>query len=152
MSVTVNAEISKSENLKQFVKFCLIGLSSTALDVLISRRLMDAYGMNWLLANTLSFLVAVTNGYIWNSLWTFRGMGAARRHTQYVKFVAVNLVGYLLNNSIMKLVFILFTHQIVMKSEPPRTVWFIAKALAIVLVSAWNFLANKRWTFAETAE
>ncbi len=132
---------------EQFVKFCLIGASSTALDVVISRQLMDRFGMPWFQANTLSFAVAVTNGYLWNSLWTFRGMGAARRHTQYLKFVAVNLVGYGLNTLIMALMFLLLTGHV--NGTPPRPIWALAKGTAIVLVAMWNFLANKRWTFAE---
>lgn len=103
--------------------------------------------MHWLQANTLSFVVAVTNGYLWNSLWTFRGMGAARRHTQYLKFVAVNLVGYGLNTLIMaSMILVLAGH---VSDNPPRPVWYAAKGTAIVLVAIWNFLANKRWTFAE---
>ncbi len=133
---------------EQFVKFCLIGASSTVLDVLISRQLMDRFGLHWLAANTLSFAVAVTNGYLWNSLWTFRGLGADRRHTQYLKFVAVNVVGYGLNTLIMALVILLLSGQV--HGNPPRPVWAAAKGTAILLVAIWNFLANKRWTFAET--
>lgn len=150
MSVTANVEGSGTEGWKQFAKFCLIGASSTVLDVLTARLLMDRFGMHWLAANTVSFAVAVTNGYLWNSLWTFRGMGAVRRHTQYLKFVAVNLVGYGLNTVIMTLMFLLLTGHV--SSHPPPPIWAVAKGTAIVLVALWNFLANKRWTFAETRE
>jgi putative flippase GtrA len=144
----VAKEFIISEGSKQFVKFCLIGASSALLDVSISRRLIDVFGMYWLYANTLSFAVAVTNGYLWNSLWTFRGLGAAGRHTQYLKFVAVNTMGYGLNILIMSLMFLLLTGHL--HGNPPRPIWFAAKVTAIVLVAIWNFLANKRWTFAET--
>ena len=132
---------------EQFIKFCLIGASSALLDIGISRLLMDRAGMAWFPANTLSFLVAVTNGYLWNSLWTFRGIGADRRHTQYLKFVAVNTVGYGLNTLIMALMFLLLTGHV--GGTPPRSIWAVAKGTAILLVAIWNFLANKRWTFSE---
>ena len=147
MAVTANAERSGNEGLKQIVKFCLIGASSTVVDLSISYALMHIYRIYWLSAFTLSFAVAVTNGYIWNSLWTFRGMGAAKRHLQYLKFVAVNVVGYALNSLIMALVILLLAGHL---HDPSDRVAYTAKAVAIVLVTSWNFLANKRWTFAAT--
>lgn len=132
---------------EQFVKFCLIGASSAILDIGISRLLMKTLGMHWRLAGTLSFVVAASNGYLWNSLWTFRGMGTARRHTQYLKFVAVSTVGLGLTILIMDLMFLVLTGQVT--SHPPPLVWYTGKGTAIVLVALWNFLANKRWTFAE---
>ena len=147
MSVTAKVEGSGTEGWKQFAKFCLIGASSAVLDIGISRLLIERFGMHWRMAGTLSFAVAVTNGYLWNSLWTFRGMGAARRHTQYLKFVAVNLVGFGLNIVIMTLMFLLLTGHV--SGNPPLPIWAMGKGTAIVLVAIWNFLANKRWTFAE---
>lgn len=147
MSVVTDAEVVGGEGWKQFVKFCLIGASSTVIDILISRILIDRFGMYWMAANTISFVFAVTNGYLWNSLWTFRGMAAVRRHTQYLKFVAVNVVGYGLNTLIMSLMILLLTGHL--SGNPPKMAWSIAKGTAIVLVAIWNFLANKRWTFAE---
>jgi putative flippase GtrA len=132
---------------KQFAKFCLIGASSTVLDIVISRLLIDKLGMHWLIANAFSFAVGVTNGYLWNSIWTFRGTGAVRRHTRYLKFVAVNLVGLGLHTLIMLLIILLLNGHVA--GNPPRQIWTIAKGTAIILVAAWNFLANKRWTFAE---
>ena len=139
--------LALSEGSKQFAKFCVIGASSTLLDIFISRKLIDVFGMYWLYANTLSFVVSVTNGYIWNSLWTFRGLGADGRHTQYLKFVAVNLVGLVLNILIFGLVVLLLMGHL--RGNPPKPIWYAAKLTATLLVAAWNFLANKRWTFAE---
>jgi putative flippase GtrA len=132
---------------EQFVKFCTIGASSAVLDIGISRLLIEKCGLIWPVANTLSFVVAVSNGYLWNSLWTFRGMGATRRHLQYLKFVAVNVVGFGLNLLIMGMVIFVLTGRVA--GNPPRLDWALAKGSAIVLVAVWNFLANKRWTFAE---
>ena len=150
MSLIANAEKPVSEGWKQFVKFAMIGASSAVLDIGISQLLMHRFGMYWLLANTISALVAISNGYLWNSLWTFRGMGSARRHTQYLKFVAVSLVGLVLNSLIMTCVILMLAGHI--GGNPPHSIWVIAKGTAIVLVATWNFLANKRWTFAEPRE
>ncbi len=132
---------------EQFGKFCVIGASSAVVDIGISTLLIAKLGIAWSAAYTLSFTVAVSNGYIWNSLWTFRGMGSTRRHLQYLKFVAVNVVGLGLNLMIMGLIILLLTGHV--GGKPPTPVLVLAKGTAIVLVAIWNFLANKRWTFAE---
>ena len=132
------------------------------IDVGIAKYLTYTVGLNWIVAQTISFTFAVTNGFVWNSLWTFRGMGSGKRHEQYLKFLAVNIVGLLLNIGIMKTMFLLFIFLssgrlvLVHQGNPDPMHWNIAKAIAIVCVSTWNFLANKKWTFraapAETAD
>ena len=45
------------------------------------------------LAATISFSLAVTNGFIWNNWWTFRYAGGSSVRGRYVKFVITNLIG-----------------------------------------------------------
>ena len=134
--------------LRQFVKFCVVGLSNLIIDKGISGFLIFKLGWNLYLANTLSFSLAVTNGFIWNSLWTFRGLGSGPRHELYVKFFAVNIVGYLLNQVLMGGVFFLLSGQL-NPIKPVFVHWLIATAVAVLCVTFWNFTANKKWTFAE---
>src|ERR1051326_3778389 len=89
--------LMQRQGVRQFVKFCIIGLSSMAIDIGVSWYLTYQLHWLWFVAKTFSFSLAVTNGYIWNSMWTFRGLGSGPRHEQYMKFVAVNIVGLLLN-------------------------------------------------------
>jgi putative flippase GtrA len=137
----------RAEGFQQFVKFCVIGFTSMVIDVTIAKKLTYGVGLNWILAQSISFALAVTNGFIWNSLWTFRGLGVGKRHERYAKFVAVNVIGLLLNVAIMKCVFFLFTGNIINQGNPDEAHWNIAKGIAIVIVAIWNFTANKHWTF-----
>lgn len=138
------------QGVQQFAKFCIIGFSSMLIDVLIAKKLTYGLHFHWVLAQAISFSLAVTNGFIWNSLWTFRGLGSGKRHEQYLKFVAVNIVGLLLNVLIMKIVFFTFTGQVINQGNPDEAHWNIAKGLAVVIVALWNFFANKHWTFKHT--
>lgn len=131
----------------QFFKFIIIGFTSACIDVGANKILMHRFYTPWLIAATIGFAFGVTNGFFWNSRWTFRGLGSGRQHELYAKFVAVNVVGLLLNICIMKLVFIAMTGQILLNNNPTSTQWNIAKAIAIVIVAVWNFTANKLWTF-----
>ena len=137
----------KRAGMRQFVKFVIIGFSSAVIDVGVNKILMHRFDTPWLIAGMIGFALGVTNGFFWNSRWTFRGLGSGRQHELYMKFVAVNIVGLLLNLGIMKLVFIIMTGQMVLLANPSHSQWNIAKAIAIVIVAVWNFSANKLWTF-----
>src|SRR5690349_5893000 len=73
---------------QQFIKFIIIGFSSAVIDVGTNKVLMHKFDTPWLLAGVLGFALGVTNGFFWNSRWTFRGLGSGRQHELYVKFVA----------------------------------------------------------------
>ena len=82
-----------------------------------------------------SFLVAVTNNYTWNRLWTFRGQ---RGHFAYqgMRFLVVSVAALLLNLAFLSVLVELGAGKIV------------AQAVAIVLVMPVNFVANKLWSFS----
>jgi putative flippase GtrA len=86
-------------------------------------------------AATCSFAVAVTNNYVWNRLWTFRGQ---RGHVAYqgLRFLVVSLVAYGAN--------LLLLAALV---EPGVTGKLVGQAVAIVLVMPLNFIGNKLWSF-----
>ena len=147
MAQTIRAGFAQKPGVQQFIKFCIIGASSTLIDISISYALIYAVGLNATLAKVISFVFSVSNGFFWNSRWTFRGQGSGRRHEMYTKFVAVNLVGLALNILLFKSVLFLFTGRFIGQPRPERFQFALATLTAIVCVSTWNFLANKRWTF-----
>jgi putative flippase GtrA len=142
--------LSRRPALRQFVKFIIIGFSSALIDVGISTFLIYQLHFNLNVAKTISFTVAVTNGFTWNSLWTFRGMGSGRRHEQYVKFFLVNIVGYVLNLAITNLGLFALTGHFMTREKPALPLFLAATCSAIICVSLWNFTANKLWTFRHT--
>ena len=133
---------------RQFVKFCIIGASSAIIDIVISSYLIYQLHWNWILANACSFIISVSNGFFWNSRWTFR-QSVANRQAQYFKFVVVNIIGLGLNLFIQKSVIMLYTGKFFHQGTPPKTEWIVAKLTAIILVAMWNFFVNKKWTFKE---
>jgi putative flippase GtrA len=137
---------------RQFVKFCIIGFSSMIIDVGVAYVLTYRLPihMYWAYARTISVILAATNGFIWNSMWTFRGMGSGARHEMYAKFMIVNAIGLALNLAIMRTVLFIVVapHQILHQPRPDKFSWSIAMGFAVVIVSLWNFVANKKWTYA----
>lgn len=168
-----NVAVSESLSLlgrpvvRQFVKFCIVGGTSTVIDVglhyvlmfvvtvngeLLSlafgRAVLTSLGIQGIVATDVSFAVfkvisasvAILNSFIWNRRWTFRIRGKEDRHRQLVKFVAVALIGMALNTLIASAL------NSVIAGHPKRS-WAIATAVATVAVAFWNFMGQKLWTF-----
>ncbi|WP_395095112.1 GtrA family protein [Armatimonas sp.] len=154
-------------SLTQFVKFCIVGLSSTLIDFAIYNLCLNA-GLLTPIALTFSFMVGLANGFYWNRRWTFRAVGGDRRK-QGSKFLASNSVGWLLNLTVTTLALVLAAHWHLTKTHhtPQETLNLVlfraandgqgfsrlalnaAKACATVVVTAWNFTAAKFFTFKD---
>lgn len=144
----------KRGGVQQLVKFCIVGATSTVIDkgslwLLLNRVLPHA---PWWVCATLSFCLAVSNGFFWNRHWTFQahGEGHAPARRQYLKFFATNIVGLTLNLGITKLFLILFTGQFLHNTNPAPLHVLIASLCAAPFVVVWNFTAARHWTFKKT--
>ncbi len=67
-------------NWAQLLRFGVVGASGYVVNLTVYTLLLRAAGVHYLVAAVGSFLVAVTNNYTWNRLWTFRGQ---RGHVAY---------------------------------------------------------------------
>lgn len=158
--------IHEHKSVRQFVKFCIVGASSTVISFTVFNILLQKFDFPLVPAVTIAFLLAVFNGFLWNRHWTFKEAKHKAAHEQYAKFLAVNLVGWFLNTSIVVLIVAHYTsggHGIFGDhAQFMRVVWSIvagrhegynkwlvngALAAATCVVVFWNFFANRLWTF-----
>ena len=121
-------------NWLQLGKFCAVGAIGYVVNLAVYGLLVERAGVDYRLAAICSFVVAVTNNYTWNRLWTFRTQrgGVA---IQGMRFFVVALLALAAN-----LVVLVVLVQIGLGKVP-------AQALAIVLVTPINFIGNKLWSF-----
>lgn len=120
---------------RQFFKYCLVGVSGTAIDLGALYLLVEYAGLPVIPAAILSFLLAVTNNFIFNKTWTFKNKSKNYRKL-YIKFLIVATVGLGLTVSFMHLFVNVFE------------IWYmLAKLMTSAIVLTWNFLGNKLWTF-----
>jgi dolichol-phosphate mannosyltransferase len=126
--------LGRRHNWLQLGKFCAVGASGYLVNLAVYTLLLRGAGLNYLLAATGSFLVAVTSNYTWNRVWTFRGQ---RGHVAYqgLRFLVVSTIA-LAANLVLLYGLVRFG-----AGELP------AQALAIVLVTPLNFVGNKLWSF-----
>ncbi len=128
------AALGRSHNWVQLARFCTVGASGYAVNLAVFALLLKGGGLHYLLAATGSFLVAVTNNYTWNRVWTFRGQ---RGHVAYqgLRFLVVSTVALAANLLILHLLVQFGVGKV------------LAQAIAIMLVTPWNFVGNKLWSF-----
>ena len=130
--------LGRRRNWLQLARFCAVGTSGYVVNLAVYTALVAGADVHYLLAAVCSFLVAVTNNYTWNRVWTFRG---ARGHVGYqgMRFLVVSTLALGAN--------LLLLHLLVQLGlgEVP------AQALAIVLVTPLNFIGNKLWSFRPTS-
>ena len=151
---TVRTPVWHKPGVRQLVKFCMVGASSTVLDKGTQYGLLlfgERYAPKapWWLWVTLSFCLAVTNGYFWNRRWTFRATGEEHgtAASQYRRFILTNAVGLGLNLVFTKLFLIAFTGQVAFSQNPDKLHVVLASLCAVPIVVVWNFAAAKFWTF-----
>ena len=134
--------------MRQLIKFCLVGASSTVIDLgVLKLLLMFLHFLPWWFNVSISFCFGVSNGFFWNRRWTFAGQNSASTRTQYSKFFVTNLIGLGLNLLISKGFLILFTGQVSHAVNPNDNAILLAKVCAIPIVVIWNFSASRLWTF-----
>ena len=77
-------------NWLQLAKFCAVGLTGYVVNLAVYATLL-AFDVHYLVAAACSFLVAVTNNYLWNRIWTFRRQRGHLVH-QGFRFLLVSTV------------------------------------------------------------
>jgi len=87
----VDAALRHRGNWEQLVKFCVVGATGYVVNLIVYTLLLEGAGFHYVPAAIGSFLVAVTNNYVWNRLWTFRGQ---RGHVvfQGLRFLVVSTI------------------------------------------------------------
>ena len=138
--------------LRQLIKFCIVGATSTVVDKAVLYLLLrwveaNAPQVPWWGCATVSFCLAVTNGFFWNRHWTFRARSHGSAGSQYGKFVISNFIGLILNLMFTKLFLIFFTGKIAHEVNPDAKQVLFASLCAVPCVVVWNFTVAKFWTF-----
>ena len=122
---------------RQFAKFCVVGLSGVAVDMALLHFLADprCAGWNVSLSKACSAEAAMLSNFFLNEVWTFRGFGRAGGvrgvAARLIKFQLICGVGIGLAVLLLKL----FYRNLGLNL-------YVANLLVIGLVTVWNFSMN----------
>ena len=98
--------------------------------------LKEKFRINKYVANSAGFTIAATSNYILNRLWTFHSENQ-QILTEYSLFMLISVAGLAINNLVIYLL-----------HEKMKMNFYVAKLLAIGVVTLWNFIMNYLFTFS----
>lgn len=122
----------------QFIRFCLVGLSNTALSLVVFVIAVSA-GVPYLAASCGAFAAGALNGYTLNRVWTFKA--GSFRAQGLVRYVFVQGLGLGLNVALLAALV-----------EGLHVGSIAAQAIVLPVISILTFAVNRRWTFGRSAQ
>ncbi|EJR00831.1 MULTISPECIES: GtrA family protein [Bacillus cereus group] len=122
--------------MEKLLKFGLVGIFNTLITI-ISFWILLKFDMNYLVANTISYLIGVANSYYWNKNWVFKPNNKGT--SMFFKFLTVNLIVLAFNT----LCLFVLVDKLTLNAST-------AQIFAIGVGMVINFVLNKIWTFNQT--
>ena len=128
----------------RFLRFGVVGFSGVFVDLGIFYLLRTILEVGLTRSAILSSEIAIINNFLWNDLWTFgdisrRQKGKRQQFRRFLKFNMVCLSGLILNVLIVNFLF-----NVLEINE------YIAKLVAIAVVTIWNFWFNLKLSWRVT--
>jgi dolichol-phosphate mannosyltransferase len=144
---TASTDAGLGRLLRRYAQFCVVGGSGMVVDMAILYLLASPkiLGWNLSLSKAIAAEVALVNNFVWNELWTFRGLSGGddrlpQRLWRLLKFNLICLAGIAWSVGLLNV----------------QVYWlgvnvYLANLIAIVLVSVWNFYLNLRFAWKRAA-
>lgn len=141
----------------KFIKFAIVGAIGTLIDFGILNLLTIVFLVPKLIAQAVSFSLAVVNNYLLNRFWTYPESRMKPVLRQFFSFVIISVIGlgirtplfWVLSLGITRLAQLVLPVEFLLKPEVIGN--NVALAICIVVVLLWNYFANRKWTFNDIA-
>ena len=131
--------IKKHPIIKQIFIFGIIGVSNAAVDFCVYIALTRGFSFwtqYYLLANTISFLIASVYSFFMNKKFSFKDKDPKNHFIKYIKFLATTVISFL----IVQLCLYIFVEYL-------HTFDIYGKIIGIILGAIWNFIIYKTVIF-----
>lgn len=122
-------------NLRLITTFCSIGLVTAGLYFLLFSFFWKVEHINYNIAVTVSYIIAVTFYFFANRNLTFKA-GSGMVRSQILKYICLLILNYVIS------IFIVNLLVKVLQTSP-----FLAVAFAIVSTTGVSFILSKYWIF-----
>jgi len=130
------SEIFTKVFLLKFIKFGVVGFSGLFIDFGFTYLCKEVFKIQKYVANAIGFTIAASSNYFLNRIWTFHSMNPEIA-VEYTEFLLISFLGLGLNTLILYFVINRF-----------KLNFYVAKVIAIGIVTIWSFFANVFLTFA----
>lgn len=122
------------ENKGQMLRYAVVGGTGAIVDLGALYILTEFFHLYYLWSTTLSFIVSALLNFYFNRRWTFKSSGNTKKQLLIFSFVATS--GVVLNGFIMYILV-----------DWLKIYYMLAKVFSVGIVTIWNFLWNKYFTF-----
>ena len=127
----------KWEKIGQFIKFAIVGLSNTIINLSIYYFCIFI-GLHYLIAYTLGFLISVCNAFFWNNKYVFVNKQETNIFKAFIKVFASYGFSFLLSIVLMALLV-----------EICNISSLVAPIIKMMVTIPLNFFLNKIWAFKD---
>ena len=164
----------KSKEVERFLKFMVVGVIGFIVDfgtvTILQATILpptnksgDRVILNVIVATSIAFIAALISNFTWNRIWTYPDSRSRSARHQLFLFAFISLVGWLgrtiwittayhlLGTVFMPLVLpvirIVRTAYVPSMAADDKLGTMLAMVIGVVVVTFWNFFANRRWTY-----
>jgi putative flippase GtrA len=139
----------KEKEAERFFKFLVVGTIGFIVDFGTLTLLKETTDMSTLVANTISFTLAVISNFTFNRYWTYPDSRSKRLRSQLGQFFIVSLIGLTINDLLMVFLEGPFDNLLHDLGVTAVAGYIPAKMVATVVVLFWNFFVNRFWTYGD---
>ena len=144
MSAAPTLSTATRRESKRFFRFLVVGTIGFVVDFGSFNILYRLLSVQPVLAQTISFCLAVTSNFTWNRLWTYPESRSKPIAKQFTQFFAMNLLGLGINLIVFKIVDSLLVPVVDLKLALAG-----AQVAAVTAAMFWNFGANRLVTYSD---
>ncbi len=120
--------------LGQIAGFGVVGVIAFVIDYGLMILLTEAFGVDYLISTTVSFVVSVIFNYLMSMRFVFAHKKGMSRRREFVIFVVLSVIGLGINDLLMWL-----------GTDMVGIPYFITKIFATAVVMVWNFVTRKKF-------
>lgn len=92
------------------------------------------FGMHYYFAYILSYIVGVSNSYIWNKLFTFKSKN--KSYKEFIRFTSVYLISFLIGSAFLYIIVDIFDFNA-----------YIGGAINLVLTTTISWTGHNKYSF-----
>ncbi|MEN6370962.1 MAG: GtrA family protein [Armatimonadota bacterium] len=123
----------------QIIRFGMVGAVSTTADASLLFILTHYLGLSYLISAAFGFTLGIIICYVISINWVFASRSLGSRHVEFIAFFVIGIIGFALTE------LILYTSV-----EALHLHYMVGKAIAVVLVFAWNYGARRVLLFRKS--
>ena len=123
--------------IEQFLKFGVVGTIAFCIDYGVLMLLSQAFDVDPVLSDAVSFCVSVVFNYMASMRYVFTHRADMSRSREFAVFIVLSAVGLVINEACMAAgVAVLGTSALMVT---------VTKLFATAVVMVWNFFSRKKW-------